>query len=314
MTIADAGDAQFAVPQLPLFRRGKVRESYDLGDRLLMVATDRISAYDSILPSRIPNKGVVLTQLSRFWFERTRSLVPNHLLTTDVGALAELPEETRGALRGRSMIARKARRIDVECVARGYLSGSAWAEYRARGEICGIRLPAGLRESDRLPEPIFTPARKSDVGHDENISFATAGEIVGEAPARRLRDLTLAIYQAAEEYARTRGIIIADTKLEFGWIDGELAVIDELLTPDSSRFWDAARYQPGRAQPSFDKQFVRDWLTQSGWDREPPAPELPPEIVAATAERYIEAHDRLTGTSLFAAEGVAEPERERTRD
>ncbi|HET7036904.1 MAG TPA: phosphoribosylaminoimidazolesuccinocarboxamide synthase [Thermomicrobiaceae bacterium] len=292
-------DELIAVAQLPLFRRGKVRESYDLGENLLMVASDRISAYDSILPSRIPNKGIVLTQLSRFWFERTRDLVPNHLLTTDLHGLTMLPQELRERLAGRAMVVRKAERIDIECVARGYLSGSAWAEYRASGRVCGIELPPGLVESAQLPEPIFTPANKSEVGHDENISFDRVVALVGAPLAVELRARTLAVYAAAEEYARSRGIIIADTKFEFGLIDGELALIDEILTPDSSRFWDAEQYAPGRAQPSFDKQFVRDWLTGSGWDREPPAPALPPEIVAATAERYIEAHDRLTGRPLF---------------
>lgn len=289
------------IPGLPLFRRGKVRETFDLGDRLLMVATDRISAYDSVLPTGIPGKGIVLTQLSRFWFGRTGDLVPNHLITTD---LSELPDSARAALdqlQGRSMIVKKADRIDIECVARGYLAGSAWAEYQRDGTACGIKLPGGLVESAKLPEPIFTPASKSDDGHDENISFETMVGVVGQDLADQLRDATLKVYSAAEAYARTRGIIIADTKLEFGFVDGTLTIIDEILTPDSSRFWDAALYKPGASQPSFDKQFVRDWLTSSGWDREPPAPPLPDEVAEATAAKYREAYERITGEQLPSA-------------
>ncbi|ACZ38727.1 phosphoribosylaminoimidazolesuccinocarboxamide synthase [Sphaerobacter thermophilus] len=290
---------QLEIPGLPLFRRGKVRETFDLGDALLMVATDRISAYDSVLPTGIPDKGIVLTQLSRFWFERTRDLVPNHLITTDLSDLPAAAQPFREQLEGRSMVVKKAERIDIECVVRGYLAGSAWAEYRREGTVCGIRLPEGLTECAKLDEPIFTPAAKADTGHDENITFERMVDLVGRDLAERLREATLTIYRAAEEYARTRGIIIADTKLEFGLVDGELTIIDELLTPDSSRFWDAERYQPGRDQPSFDKQFVRDWLTQSGWDREPPAPPLPPEVVEATAAKYREAYERITGRPLF---------------
>ncbi|MCX7623524.1 MAG: phosphoribosylaminoimidazolesuccinocarboxamide synthase [Thermomicrobium sp.] len=280
------------LPGVPLFRRGKVRELFDLGDRLLVVATDRISAFDVVLPNGIPGKGIVLTQLSAFWFEWFGPGLRSHYLTT------ELPPELRAfrpSLEGRSMLVRKAERIAIECVARGYLAGSAWSEYRAMGTVCGLRLPAGLRESERLPEPIFTPAVKAEAGHDENISFAELVARVGEELACQLRDRTLEIYAKAEAYARERGIIIADTKIEFGWIDGELAVIDELLTPDSSRFWDAERYVPGGPQPSFDKQFVRDWLSASGWDRQPPAPVLPPDVVEKTAEKYREAYRRLTG-------------------
>ncbi|MDI3340367.1 MAG: phosphoribosylaminoimidazolesuccinocarboxamide synthase [Sphaerobacter sp.] len=290
---------QLEIPGLPLFRRGKVRETFDLGDRLLMVATDRISAYDSVLPTGIPDKGIVLTQLSRFWFERTRDIVPNHLITTDLSDLPAAVQPYRELLEGRAMVVKKAERIDIECVARGYLAGSAWAEYQRHGTACGIPLPAGLVESARLDEPIFTPAAKADSGHDENISFEQMVGLVGRDLAERLRDATLAIYRAAEEYARTRGIIIADTKLEFGLVEGELTIIDELLTPDSSRFWDAARYQPGTSQPSYDKQYVRDWLTASGWDREPPAPRLPAEVVEATAAKYREAYELLTGRPLF---------------
>uniref|UniRef100_A0A7C1X5D8 Phosphoribosylaminoimidazole-succinocarboxamide synthase n=1 Tax=Thermomicrobium roseum TaxID=500 RepID=A0A7C1X5D8_THERO len=280
------------LPGIPLFRRGKVRELFDLGDKLLLVATDRLSAFDVVLPNGIPGKGIVLTQLSAFWFEWFAERVPSHYLTT------ELPEQFsayRGILQGRSMLVRKAERIPVECVARGYLAGSAWAEYRTSGMVAGVRLPSGLRESERLPEPLFTPAIKSDTGHDENITFDELVRRVGEELAERLRERTLEIYVAAERYARERGVIIADTKLEFGWIDGELAVIDELLTPDSSRFWDAEQYQPGRPQPSFDKQFVRDWLLASGWNKQPPAPALPPDVVEKTAEKYREAYRRLTG-------------------
>lgn len=287
------------IPGLRLFSRGKVRETFELGDRLLMVATDRISAYDSILPSGIPHKGVVLTQLSRFWFEKTASTVQNHMISTDLTGLPEGVQSRRELLDRRSMIVRKAERIDVECVARGYLSGSAWAEYRNDGTIAGTTMPAGLVESDKLPEPIFTPATKSSSGHDINITFDQAVGLVGAELAHSLRDATLKLYSSAESYARTRGIIIADTKFEFGLIDGSLALIDEALTPDSSRFWDAERYEPGKAQPSFDKQFVRDWLTSSGWDREPPAPALPSEVVEATSQKYIEAYTRLTGRSLF---------------
>ncbi|MFN3336130.1 MAG: phosphoribosylaminoimidazolesuccinocarboxamide synthase [Thermomicrobium sp.] len=280
------------LPGIPLFRRGKVRELFDLGENLLLVATDRLSAFDVVLPNGIPGKGIVLTQLSAFWFEWFAERFPSHYLTT------ELPEQLsayRGVLQGRSMVVRKADRIPVECVARGYLAGSAWAEYRASGMVAGVRLPSGLQESERLPEPLFTPAIKSDTGHDENISFDELVRRVGQELAERLRERTLEIYVAAERYARERGVIIADTKVEFGWIDGELAVIDELLTPDSSRFWDVEQYQPGRPQPSFDKQFVRDWLLASGWNKQPPAPALPPEVVEKTAEKYCEAYRRLTG-------------------
>jgi len=287
------------IPGLRRFSRGKVRETFDLGDQLLMVASDRVSAYDSILPTGIPNKGIVLTQLSKFWFERTADIVPNHMLTTDLSSLAPKAQSIRDKLDGRSMIVRKAQRIDVECVARGYLSGSAWAEYQLDGSVTGIQLPSGLIESAKLPEPIFTPATKSSSGHDLNIPFSTVVELVGQDLAERLREMTLRVYAAAEAAVLSQGIIIADTKFEFGLIDGELTLIDEALTPDSSRFWDAEQYSPGKAQPSFDKQFVRDWLTSSGWDREPPAPPLPDEIAEATSRKYIEAFERLTGRQLF---------------
>ena len=287
-----------------LYARGKVRDTYDLGDRLLMVATDRISAFDVVLPNGIPDKGAVLTQLSAFWFEQTASVVPNHFIRLADGTPADdLPFELPPEFTGRSMIVRKARRVDIECVVRGYLSGSGWAEYRESQSVCGIRLPPGLRESDELPEPVFTPATKAASGHDINISYEQVLEMVGPKAASVLRLRSLALYRYAAQYARQRGIIIADTKFEFGWIevDGqeEIIVIDEVLTPDSSRFWPADGYQPGGPQPSFDKQPVRDWLTASGWNKQPPAPVLPPEVVASTSERYREAYRRLTGRELF---------------
>jgi len=286
-----------------LYARGKVRDTYDLGDRLLMVATDRISAFDVVLPNGIPDKGAVLTQLSAFWFEQTASVVPNHLIRLADGTPADnVPFELPPEFIGRSMIVRKARREDIECVVRGYLSGSGWAEYQESRSVCGIRLPAGLRESDELPEPIFSPATKAESGHDINISYEQVTDLVGPKAASVLRLRSLAIYKYAAQYARERGIIIADTKFEFGWIevDGqdELIVIDEMMTPDSSRFWPADSYRPGGTQPSFDKQPVRDWLTATGWDKKPPAPKLPPEVVASTSERYREAYRRLTGREL----------------
>jgi phosphoribosylaminoimidazole-succinocarboxamide synthase len=289
---------QIDLPGLPLFRRGKVREVYDLGDRLLFVTSDRISAFDVVLPSGIPDKGTVLTQLSAFWFARTGHIVPNHFITADV---AQFPPELRAhadKLRGRAMLVQKAERIDFECVVRGYLAGSAWAEYQRDGTVCGAPLPPGLRESDELPQPIFTPATKAETGHDVNISVDELAAAVGADLARRLAETSIALYSFARAFARERGIIIADTKFEFGFRDGQLILIDEVLTPDSSRFWDAATYEPGRPQPSFDKQYVRDWLTASGWNREPPAPELPPDVVARTAEKYREAYRRITGQPL----------------
>jgi len=288
------------LPTATLFHRGKVRDTYDLGDRLLMVATDRISAFDVVLPNGIPDKGRVLTQLSAFWFDLTADVAPNHFLRLiDSSEAKDVPFAVPPELVGRSMLIRKAKRLDVECVARGYLAGSGWAEYRATGKVCGIPLPSGLRESDELPEPIFTPSTKAETGHDINISFDQVVEIVGERTASLIRDRTLAVYASARDYARQRGIIIADTKLEFGWLDDELIVIDELLTPDSSRFWPADGYQPGRSQPSFDKQPVRDWLESIGWNKQPPPPNLTPEVVASTAERYREAFRRLTGREIM---------------
>lgn len=282
-----------------LYHRGKVRDTYDLGDRLLIVATDRISAFDVILPNGIPDKGKVLTQLSAFWFERTAAVVPNHFIRLADGSAAdELPFALPDEFKGRSMIVRKAQRVDVECVVRGYLSGSAWAEYQERGTIGGQPAPAGLKESQRLPEPLFTPTSKAEVGHDLPLTDAELVELVGEEVANILRVRSLAIYGFAAEYARERGLIIADTKFEFGRCDGEYIVIDEMLTPDSSRFWATADYVPGRPQHAFDKQYVRDWLNRSGWNHEPPPPVLPDDVVAATAERYREAFRRIVGREL----------------
>ncbi|MBI2950881.1 phosphoribosylaminoimidazolesuccinocarboxamide synthase [bacterium] len=281
-----------------LFARGKVRDVYDLDDRLLIVATDRISAYDCVMPNGIPEKGEILTAMSLFWFGLTRDIVPNHLITADVGRYPEALRRFGDQLEGRSMLVRKAKRIDIECVVRGYLSGSGWREYRKTGMVCGLRLPEGLRESDRLPEPIFTPATKADSGHDENISFEQTAKLVGEDLARRLREVSIAVYRKARDYADGRGILIADTKFEFGLIDGEVALIDEVLSPDSSRFWPKDRYEPGRPQDSFDKQLVRDYLDTLDWDKTPPAPALPEEIVRRTTEKYREAYQRLVASSL----------------
>ena len=294
--------SETSLGDLTLVRRGKVRDVYRVGgEQLLVVATDRISAFDCILPTRIERKGEVLTQLSRFWFERLAHVTPHHLVTTDV---EEMPPEVRrhaDVLRGRSMLARRAEVFPVECVARGYLAGSGWKDYQRTGEICGHKLPAGMRESDKLPAPIFTPATKAEEGHDENISEARMREIVGGEVTERLRDATMRLYAEAEGYARTRGIIIADTKFEFGRDgDGRIILIDEALTPDSSRFWSAETYEPGRAQASFDKQFVRDYLETLDWDKRPPAPALPAGVAAATTRRYLEAYRLLTGEELLA--------------
>ncbi|MFL5828491.1 MAG: phosphoribosylaminoimidazolesuccinocarboxamide synthase [Solirubrobacteraceae bacterium] len=282
-----------AISDLPLIASGKVREIYEKSpDELLFVASDRISTYDVVHPTPIPDKGAVLTGLSTFWFELTKDIVRNHMLSITDGVPAEA--------RGRTMVVRRLRMLPVECVVRGYLSGSGWKDYQRSGAVSGIRLPEGLRESDRLPEPIFTPSTKAEVGHDEAIDFSQATELVGdEALAERLRDVSLAVYTAAADHARERGIILADTKFEFGLdTDGELTLADEVLTPDSSRFWPADEYEPGRGQASFDKQFVRDWASSTGWDRNPPAPPIPDEIVARTREKYIEAYERITGESF----------------
>jgi phosphoribosylaminoimidazole-succinocarboxamide synthase len=280
---------------LPRFGTGKVRDTYDLGDRLLMVTTDRISAFDCVLPNGIPGKGEVLTRLSAFWFDLTKDLIPNHLLSTDPADLPESVQGLRDELAGRFMIVRKARRIDFECVVRGYLAGSGWAEYRETGRIAGIQLPPGLRQADQLPEPIFTPASKSETGHDVNVTLDDVKNAVGEDLGQALADASLAVYKAAAEYALDRGIIIADTKMEFGLLGKQLILIDELLTPDSSRFWAVGDYTPGGSPPSFDKQFLRDWLERTGWNKQPPAPTLPDEVVAGTAARYREALEWLTG-------------------
>jgi len=276
-----------------LHARGKVRDIYEAGPAsLVMVASDRISAFDVVLPTPIPDKGRVLTGLSSFWFEQTRDLVSSHVLTADYREFPEGFQEPE--LAGRAMLVKRAEVVPIECVARGYLSGSGWKEYEARGTVCGISLPGGLTESDRLPEPIFTPSTKATEGHDENITIEQAAELVGEGLARKLEELTLSIYERGAEIARERGIILADTKFEFGFSDGELILIDEVMTPDSSRFWPADEYEPGHGQPSFDKQFVRDWLDASDWNKEPPAPELPEEVVKGTSSRYCEAYVRIT--------------------
>jgi phosphoribosylaminoimidazole-succinocarboxamide synthase len=278
-----------AIADLPLLAKGKVRDIYDLGDSLLLVASDRISTYDVVHPTPIPDKGAVLTGLSAFWFEQTAAIIPNHMLS--------VAERIPDAVRGRAMIVRKLRMLPVECIVRGYLSGSGWKDYQATGAVSGIALPAGLRESEQLPEPIFTPSTKADVGHDEAIDFDGAIALVGErAIAERIRDAALAVYRHAARRARANGIILADTKFELGLDqDGTLTLADEVCTPDSSRFWPADSYAPGAGQPSFDKQFVRDWATSTGWDRTPPAPAIPDEVVARTREKYIEAYERITG-------------------
>ena len=283
---------------VPRRARGKVRDVYQIGERLLIVATDRISAFDYILATGIPDKGRVLTQLSIFWFDFLKDTVPVHFLTADVaGYPAPLPRY-RDQLEGRSMLVKRADMVEIECVARGYLSGSGWKEYQQSGSVCGIPLPAGLKESDQLPEPIFTPATKAQSGHDENISFETMVRLAGAETAGKLRDLTLAIYSKAARYARERGIIIADTKFEFGFIDGQLVLADEVLTPDSSRFWPVESYCPGGAQPSYDKQFVRDYLESIRWNKQPPAPGLPADVAQKTSEKYKEAYRKLTGKPL----------------
>jgi len=292
-----------------LYHRGKVRDTYEMGnDLLLIIATDRVSAFDVVLPGGIPDKGIVLNQLSGFWFEKTAHLVPNHMMQVvdDVNWLNRVYGEKVCVsyysyphyVEWRSMIVRRAERIDIECVVRGYISGSAWAEYKQSGTISGMPMPKGLKESDKLPEPMFTPTTKADTGHDEPITVKQMEKLVGKSLTQEIMEKTIAVYNYAAQYALGRGIIIADTKMEFGMIGGRLSLIDELLTPDSSRFWDAEKYTPGKAQPSFDKQPLRDWLTASGWNKEPPAPELPPQIVEEISERYREAYHRLTGKKL----------------
>jgi phosphoribosylaminoimidazole-succinocarboxamide synthase len=301
--VANEPILQLDLPGIKKLRSGKVRDLFDLGDALLLVASDRISAFDVVMPNGIPRKGEVLTQISHFWFEKFASLVPNHLLRRaneplGIPALAGLPPAQLADLQRRSMVVKKAKPLAIECVVRGYLSGSGWKEYKKSQTVCGIKLPAGLTESAELPEPIFTPSTKAEAGHDENISFERACKIAGPELATQARDLSLKIYEAGRDYARQRGIIIADTKFEFGLSDGKLLLIDEVMTPDSSRFWPADQYQPGRGQPSFDKQFVRDYLETLDWNKTPPAPVLPPDVVAKTSAKYLEAYERLTGKSL----------------
>jgi phosphoribosylaminoimidazole-succinocarboxamide synthase len=284
---------------LTLKGRGKVRDIYDLGDRLLIVATDRISAFDVVMPNPIPDKGRILTQLSNFWFDLTKDIVPNHILSTEVEDYPKECQPYQEMLRSRSMLVVKAEVLPVECVVRGYLSGSGWEEYRKTGEVCGVKLPKGLRESSKLEEPIFTPATKAEMGfHDENITFGKVEKTIGKDLARKVRSITMAIYKKARDFAEARGILIADTKMEFGVEAKKLILIDELLTPDSSRFWPKDEYQPGGPQKSFDKQFLRDYLLSIRWDKNPPAPPLPEEIVNKTREKYLEAYERLVGKPL----------------
>jgi phosphoribosylaminoimidazole-succinocarboxamide synthase len=285
-------------PNLKLHSRGKVRDIYEVEGNILLVATDRISAFDCVLPNGIPNKGRVLTGLSEFWFGLMKDIVPNQVITTDVDEYPQSTEPYRDVLRGRSMLVKKAKPYPVECVVRGYLAGSATKEYRRSGSVCGIALPPGLRESEKLPEPIFTPATKAEEGHDINISQEEMAEIVGEATAQLLIEKSLAIFKMASEYASSRGLILSDTKFEFGDRDGETILIDELLTPDSSRYWLSETYEPGKPQTNFDKQYVRDYLEKSDWDKTPPAPELPPDVVARTEEKYKQAYNLITGKEI----------------
>jgi phosphoribosylaminoimidazole-succinocarboxamide synthase len=283
---------------LRLKGRGKVRDIYDLGEHLLIVASDRLSAFDVVLPTPIPNKGKVLTQMSEFWFAHFKDLVRNHLISTRVEDFPPEVRRHRAEVQGRSMLVRRATVFPIECVVRGYLAGSGLKDYQQTGAVCGVPLPAGLRESDPLPEPIFTPATKAETGHDENISEAEAGRRIGVDTITRLRDISIALYRGAAAYAAGRGIIVCDTKLEFGLIDGQIALVDEVLTPDSSRFWPADQYNPGKPQPSYDKQYVRDYLERIGFDKRPPGPALPPEVVQATSAKYVEALTHLTGLPL----------------
>jgi len=283
---------------IPIHARGKVRDVYAAGDFLVIVASDRLSAFDYVLPAPIPDKGRVLTQLTLFWLGLLSDIVPNHFVSANVDDYPSEFQPYRDQLEGRSMLVHRAKMIEVECVARGYVSGSGWKDYRKDGRICGIALPAGLLESDRLPEPIFTPATKAQSGHDENISFETAAGQIGDSLAHRVRDLTLKIYTRAADYAATRGILIADTKFEFGFVADQLVLADEVLTPDSSRFWPRASYQPGGPQPSFDKQYVRDYLESIHWNKQPPAPSLPADVIERTSEKYREAYRVLTGKPL----------------
>ncbi len=284
---------------VPLLARGKVRDIYDLGEHLLIVASDRLSAFDVVLPDPIPDKGKVLTQISLFWFEQMADITPNHLVAWEVEDYPAVLKPHAEVLAGRSMLVKKAQPLAIEAIVRGYISGSGWKDYQATGKVCGYELPAGLKESDKLPQPLFTPSTKAELGeHDINIDLAQAEEIVGPELAREVARRALAIYDRARDLAAAKGIIIADTKFEFGTVDGELILIDEVLTPDSSRFWPADKYEPGRSQESFDKQFVRDYLESIGFNKKPPAPQLPPEVIQGTRERYLEALTRLTGRGL----------------
>ena len=285
---------------LKLKGRGKVRDIYDLGDQLLIVATDRISAFDVVMPNPIPDKGTVLNQISRFWFETMREVVPNHMISTEVEDFPEECQRYRPLLEGRTMLVKKAQPLPVECVVRGYLSGSGWKDYKRTGEICGVTLPPGLRESSRLEKPIFTPATKEELGaHDENIPFEKAADMIGLSLAERVREISLSLYERVLDFAEVQGILIADTKFEFGLLDDRLILIDEVLTPDSSRFWPKDQYRPGGPQKSFDKQFLRDYLLTLDWDQSPPAPDLPQHIIEKTREKYLEAYRRLVGKPLF---------------
>jgi phosphoribosylaminoimidazole-succinocarboxamide synthase len=289
---------QSDVPGATLWRRGKVRDVYESGgDRLVIVASDRLSAFDVVLPTPIPDKGRVLTQLSNFWFKRLEKIVPNHLITADLRKFPTVFRETK-ALAGRAVLVQRCERVDVECVARGYISGSAWSEYKESGTVAGESLPKGLVESAQLADPIFTPATKAMTGHDENISRRQLAALVGTDLARQLEQVTLALYRAAHAYALGKGLILADTKFEFGFADGRLTLIDEALTPDSSRYWDAAKYRPGGTPPSYDKQYVRDFLMKTGWNKQPPAPALPADVVAGTQQRYLECYEKLVGKPL----------------
>ena len=286
---------RFDAPELNKFRSGKVREVFDLGDRILFVVSDRISAFDVIMADGVPDKGRVLNQISLFWFDHLKKVAPHHFLTTDLGEIGHRHPE----LNGRSMIVKKTKPLPIECVVRGYLAGSGWKEYQKTRSVCGVPLPAGLQESSELPTPIFTPSTKAEVGHDENISFEQSAKVIGDAKAAKIRDLSLAVYSAARDYARTRGIMIADTKFEFGELpDGTIILIDEVLTPDSSRFWPADQYAPGRGQPSFDKQDLRDYLESLSWNKQPPPPPLPAEVILQTREKYLDVYRRLVGKDL----------------
>ncbi len=287
------------IPYLKLYNSGKVREIYEIDDNLLIVATDRISAFDSVIPNGIPYKGKVLTHLSEFWFKHIGDLTENHLITTAIEGIDKLKEEDVGLLRGRSMLVKKVEVIPIECVVRGYLAGSGWKEYKESGTVCKLKLPANLKESEKLPEPIFTPSTKATSGHDENISFEEVVKIIGKELAEELKQKSIEIYKKASEYALTRGIIICDTKFEWGKYENKVILIDEVLTPDSSRFWPLEDYSPGKSQPSFDKQFVRDYLESCGWDKNPPPPSLPEEIVQTTSKKYLEAYSKLTGKNIL---------------